>query len=135
MTTRHMDAEAPTLPPAEFVALNLFEARRLRGWTQQEAAERLTPYLKNRWTKSTLSAAEKSGQEGKKWRDFNARELVAFSRVFQLPVAWFFLPPETNHGLAYMDVAAGGWDEFVDPADIIMDLVFMNDDMQERVRS
>ena len=40
-----MDDEPPTLPPAEFVALNLFEARRLRGWTQQEAADRTTQLI------------------------------------------------------------------------------------------
>ena len=80
------------LTPNQVVAYNLAQARTLRQWTQDEAAEKLEPYLGRRWSKATFSAAERS-IESDRVRQFDANEIVAFARGFDLPVSWFFLPP------------------------------------------
>jgi transcriptional regulator with XRE-family HTH domain len=76
----------------QIVAYNLNLARTAKGWTQEDAAERLAPYLGERWSKATFSAAERS-VSGKRVRAFDADDLVAFARVFELPVSWFLMPP------------------------------------------
>jgi len=83
----------PALTPNQIVAENLYRARILRGWTQEQAAEVLEPYLGVRWSKATFSAAERSVSRRDRIREFTADELVAFSRAFLLPIPWFFLPP------------------------------------------
>jgi transcriptional regulator with XRE-family HTH domain len=85
------------LAPNQLVAYNLRRARQLRGWTQEQAAERLAPYLGVRWSKVTFSAAERS-VAGRRVRQFDAEELVALSLAFGLPLAWWFLPPEEDLG-------------------------------------
>jgi hypothetical protein len=80
------------LTPGQVVAYNLARARGLRGWSQQQAAIRLEPYLGVRWSNVVLSAAERS-YTGKRVRQFTADEVVAFAQAFGLPVVWFFLPP------------------------------------------
>jgi transcriptional regulator with XRE-family HTH domain len=90
----------PNADPTPFtanqvVAWNLALARTFRGLTQEEAAERLEPFLGERWSKVTFSAAERS-VTGRRVRNFDADEIVAFARAFELPVAWFFVPPERD---------------------------------------
>jgi len=80
------------LTPNQVVAHNLARAREWKGWTQDQAAEALAPYLGARWSKASLSQAERS-VAGKFVRNFNADEIVAFARAFELPVTWFFMPP------------------------------------------
>jgi transcriptional regulator with XRE-family HTH domain len=80
------------LTPNQLVAYNLRQARRLRGWTQEQAAARLEPHLGTLWSKATYSAAERS-VDGKVVRRFDADDLIAFARTFRLPITWFFLPP------------------------------------------
>ena len=80
------------LTPNQVVAWNLAQARALRQWTQDQAAEALEPYLGRRWSKATFSAAERS-VESDRVRQFDADEIVAFARAFDLPVSYFFLPP------------------------------------------
>ncbi len=46
--------------PNQVVAYNLTRAREHRGWTQDEAAEALAPYLGTRWSKASFSQAERS---------------------------------------------------------------------------
>ncbi len=79
------------------VAYNLREARKQKGWTQEEAAQKLERYLGVRWSKSTFSAAERS-YERDRLREFTADEILAFASAFELPVAWFFLPPVPKVG-------------------------------------
>src|SRR5215207_228822 len=88
----------------QLVAYNLKRARELQGWTQEEAAEKLEPYLGVRWSKATFSAAETS-VSGKRTREFSADELLAFTRAFDLSLAWFFLPAET---IGFPKVSCGG---------------------------
>ena len=80
------------LTPNQVIAYNLAQARALRQWTQDQAAEALEPYLGRRWSKATFSAAERS-IESDRVRQFDADEIVAFARAFDLPVSYFFLPP------------------------------------------
>jgi len=80
------------LTPNQVVAFNLAQARQWRGWTQDQAAEALEPYLGKRWSKASVSQAERS-IAGKFVRNFDADEIVAFARTFELPVTWFFMPP------------------------------------------
>lgn len=79
--------------PNQTVAYNLAAARSLRGWTQEEAAERLAPHIGSHWSKATFSAAERSIAGGRV-RQFTADDLYAFAKAFNLPVLWFLLPPE-----------------------------------------
>lgn len=80
------------LTPNQVVAFNLARAREWRGWTQGQAAAALEPYLGVLWSKASVSQAERS-VAGKVVRNFSADEIVAFSRAFGVPVAWFFMPP------------------------------------------
>ena len=76
----------------QVVAYNLAQARDQKGWTQEEAADALAPHLGRRWSRASFSAAERS-VDGDRVRMFDADEIVAFARTFDLPVSWFFMPP------------------------------------------
>jgi transcriptional regulator with XRE-family HTH domain len=80
------------LTPNQVIAFNLARAREMKGWTLNEAAEALEPYVGSRWSKANLSAAERS-ITGERIRNFDADEIVAFARAFEVPIAFFFLPP------------------------------------------
>jgi transcriptional regulator with XRE-family HTH domain len=72
--------------PNQVVAYNLTRAREDKGWTQDEAAGALAPYLGKRWSKASVSQAERS-VAGRFIRNFDADEIVAFARAFELPVS------------------------------------------------
>jgi transcriptional regulator with XRE-family HTH domain len=76
----------------EIVAYNFRAARELRGWTQEETALRLEGLLGQRLPQASISAIERA-YEGDRRREFDAHELLAFALAFELPLAWFFLPP------------------------------------------
>ncbi len=82
-----------TWSPNQIVAHNLTRARLLRGWTQEEAAERLAPFLGTRLSLASFSAIERSIR-GTRVKQFSADELVALSRAFDLPIGWWFTPPD-----------------------------------------
>jgi transcriptional regulator with XRE-family HTH domain len=82
-----------TWTPNQVVAHNLTRARELRGWTQEEAADALAPYLGTRLSGASLSAIERSIR-GTRVKVFSADELVALSRAFDLPLGWWFTPPD-----------------------------------------
>jgi len=86
--------ESVRYTPNQVVAYNLRRARLLRGWTQEQTAVRLKKYLGVRWSSASYSVAERSTDRPERIRNFTADEIVAFSRTFQLPVTWFFFPPE-----------------------------------------
>ena len=92
--TQKSDSDDPYvgLTPNQVVAYNLAAARDWKGWTQDQAAEALEPYLGKRWSKASVSQAERS-VAGKFIRNFDADELVAFARAYGLPVGWFLMPP------------------------------------------
>jgi transcriptional regulator with XRE-family HTH domain len=76
----------------QVVAHNVFQARKLRGWTQEEAATAISEVLGRPLTAAGLSAIEKTFTS-KRQRVVDVAELAAFARAFGLPIAWFFLPP------------------------------------------
>jgi len=80
------------LTPNQVVAYNLTQAREWRGWTQDQLAEALEPYLGKRWSKASVSQAERS-VAGRFIRQFTADEIVAFARALEVPLGWFFMPP------------------------------------------
>ena len=85
-------APARVLTANQVVSYRLREARLRRGWTQQEAAEHLAPYLGVRWSPASFSAAERS-VDGGRVRQFSADDLLAFARAFDLPLPSFLIPP------------------------------------------
>ena len=97
-------APHPDPPPSlevdlnQVVAYNIREARLLRGWTQEELAERLEPYLGQRLTQAGVSSIERAW-DGERRREFDAHELLIFAMVFDLPILWFLLPPPGDHRL------------------------------------
>src|SRR4051794_13642462 len=86
-----------TWTPNQIVAHNINKARLLRGWTQDQAAEALEPYLGARLSTASWSALERS-VDGGRIREFTADELVALARGFDLPIGWFFTPPSAWDG-------------------------------------
>ena len=97
--------KAPPAPPErpevdlnQVVAYNVRAARELRGWTQEDFADRLEPYLGQRLTQASVSAIERAW-DGDRRREFDAHELLVFAMVFDLPIIWFLLPPPNDHRL------------------------------------
>jgi transcriptional regulator with XRE-family HTH domain len=80
----------------EIVAYNFRRARELRGLTQDEAADRLAPFLGVRLKQAAISGIE-GAYGGAKRREFDAQELLAFACGFDLPLIWFFIPPPGDH--------------------------------------
>jgi transcriptional regulator with XRE-family HTH domain len=80
----------------EIVAYNFRRARELRGLTQDEAADRLAPFLGTRLRQAAISGIE-GAYGGAKRREFDAQELLAFACGFDLPIIWFFIPPPEDH--------------------------------------
>jgi transcriptional regulator with XRE-family HTH domain len=107
----------------QVVAYNLARARELRGLTQDEAAELLAPFLGVRWSKASFSQAERSFG-GKVVRKFDADEIVAFARAFDLPVTWFYLPPPSVVYGTQVKLSAGGAKERDQEIGLLVDLVF-----------
>lgn len=100
-----------TYTPNQVVALNVARARAMRGWTQEQASSALAPFLGARWSNASFSAVERS-IAGLRVKQFSADELVALARGFDLPVAWFFLPPppEEDAGLHSPEATTRGVD-------------------------
>ena len=94
------------MTPNQLVAFNLWRARTLLGLTQEQAAERLEPYLGERWSKRVFSAAERS-MDGKRIRQFTADDLVAFAAGFDLPVWFFFATPFEDGAVAARNAEKG----------------------------
>lgn len=81
------------LTPNQLVAANLTRIRKQRGLTQRETAARLAPFLARTWSVASLSAAERS-VDGKRVKQFDADDLVALSRMFEIPLGYWFQPQE-----------------------------------------
>lgn len=92
---------------SQVVAHNLTLARELRGLTQTEVADRLGRFTGASWSQATVAQAEGS-VAGRRVRQFTANELVALARTFDLPVLFFFLPPDDGAGRLMTDDSKGG---------------------------
>jgi transcriptional regulator with XRE-family HTH domain len=79
----------------QIVAHNLRRARLARDWTLEETCTRLEPALGERWTVPTLSSAEGS-RHGRRIRRFDADQIDAFAKTFNVDVGFFFQAPEAN---------------------------------------
>ncbi len=97
--------------PNQIVAYRVAMARRLRGWTQEQAAIELEPFLGTRLSSASFSAIERSFTGGR-IRQFSADELLALSRGFRLPIGWFFTPPPVmdDIGVLTPDEPKTGWE-------------------------
>ena len=96
MTEPQPPSAADEIDLNQVVAFNLREARQLRGWTQEELADRLEPYLGQRLTQAGVSSMERAW-DGERRREFDAHELLIFAMVFNLPILYFLLPPPGDH--------------------------------------
>jgi transcriptional regulator with XRE-family HTH domain len=74
------------------VSYNLKAIRERHGWTQQGVAERLSHLTGHQLPQASISAMER-GFDGDRRRRFDAHELYLFSVVFDVPIAYFFVPP------------------------------------------
>jgi hypothetical protein len=124
------DDEVPLyfgLTPNQVIAYNLAQARLWKGWTQEQACEALEPYLGKRWSKANYSAAERS-VDGSRIRQFDADEIVAFARAFDMPITWFFLPPPpwASPGVP-AKLRTPDAERFGAPLALLADLVFGDD--------
>lgn len=101
-----------TMTPNQIVAYNVAKARALRGWTQEEAAEELAPYLGGKMSIASFSALERSAWKVDRIKVFSADELLALSRGFDLPIGYFFTPPPPafDAGLYAPDAGSKGLD-------------------------
>jgi hypothetical protein len=99
------------LSPNQVVAFNVAKARLLRGWTQEQAADVLAPYLGSRLSTASFSAIERS-VDSDRVREFTADEILAFARGFELPIGWFFTPPSRMQivGIRTPDTTDAGLD-------------------------
>ena len=97
--------------PNQVVAHNIARARLLRGWTQEQAATEVAPYLGTKLSTASFSAIERS-VDGGRIRQFDADEIFAFARGFGLPIGWFVTPPPPadDIGVATPDSGPDGLD-------------------------
>ena len=82
------------------VSYNVKSIRERRGWTQQSVAERLSHLTGHQLPQASISAMER-GFDGERRRRFDAHELYLLSVVFDVPIAYFFIPPPGT-GLAVL---------------------------------
>ena len=86
----------PTRPPGldvnAVVSYNLKAIRERRGMTQQLVADRLARLTGHQLPQASISAMER-GFDGERRRRFDAHELYLLSVVFDVPIAYFFIPP------------------------------------------
>jgi transcriptional regulator with XRE-family HTH domain len=115
--------------PNQVVAFNLRAARLLLGLTQEQAAERLEPYLGERWSKRVFSAAERSFV-GERVRQFTVDDLIAFAAAFDFPVSFFLAAPPRPYFQA--TVAARNAEKDVAP-DYLEELVAGSQRLERRV--
>lgn len=87
------------------VSYNVKAIRERRGWTQQQVADRLAQITGHRLPQASISAMER-GFDGERRRRFDAHELYLLSTVFDVPIAYFFLPPPGAMGTALADTGA-----------------------------
>ena len=121
MSTRFLGLRR-TMTPNQVVAYNVAKARALRGWTQEQAADALAPYLGAKLSGPSFSALERSAWNPSRIKQFSADDLLALSRGFDLPIGFFLTPPPPGFdaglhapdaGLHAPDAGAKGLDPIV----------------------
>jgi transcriptional regulator with XRE-family HTH domain len=84
--------EAPGLDVNAVVSYTVKAIRERRGLTQQAVADRLAELTGHQLPQASISAMER-GFDGERRRRFDAHELYLLSVVFDVPIAYFFIPP------------------------------------------
>ena len=74
------------------VSYNVRWIRERRGFTQQQVAEKLSTLTGHLLPQASISAMER-GFDGERRRRFDAHEMYLLSLVFEVPIAYFFIPP------------------------------------------
>lgn len=121
------DSEITAMTANQIVASNLKRARELRGWTQAQTVEKLRERAGVITTPANLSAAECS-DTGTRRREFDADDLLAYARTFQLPISWFLLPPDPPTPLLSTQDDPDGL-----PSTLLLDYLYL-DSPEERER-
>jgi transcriptional regulator with XRE-family HTH domain len=88
-------SDTPTWSINQVVAYNLQKVRRAAGLSQQVVAMMLSTNTNRNWSVAALSAAERSWASDR-IRRFDANELVAFAKIFKVPVSHFLIPPHDD---------------------------------------
>ena len=88
------------------VSYNLKAIRERRGWTQQEVADNLGRLTGHVLPQASISAMER-GFDGERRRRFDAHELYLLSVLFDVPIAYFFVPPPGSERTHLADT--GDW--------------------------
>jgi transcriptional regulator with XRE-family HTH domain len=118
-------AEAPGLDVNAVVSYNLKAIRERRGMTQQQVADELAQLTGHLLPQASISAMER-GFDGERRRRFDAHELYLLSVVFDVPIAYFFIPPpdtgmgelaDTRRPIAELWRSLLGTDDQLDPLD------------------
>ena len=105
---KRQPADSPRLPePAGLdvnavVSYNVKAIRERRGMTQQGVADRLAQLTGHQLPQASISAMER-GFDGERRRRFDAHELYLLSVVFDVPIAYFFIPPPGMKGAELAD--------------------------------
>ena len=88
------------------VSYNLKAIRERNGWTQQEVADNLGRLTGHVLPQASISAMER-GFDGERRRRFDAHELYLLSVLFDVPIAYFFVPPPGSERTHLADT--GDW--------------------------
>lgn len=83
------------LTPNQLVSHNLARARKARGLTQFDLAERMEQLTGRPWSNASVSAAERAWKGGRA-RKFDANEIVALALALDVPVGYFLLAPDDS---------------------------------------
>jgi transcriptional regulator with XRE-family HTH domain len=118
-------AEPTGLDVNAVVSYNLKAIRERRGMTQQQVADRLAQLTGHLLPQASISAMER-GFDGERRRRFDAHELYLLAVVFDVPIAYFFIPPpdtgagelaDTRRPIAELWRSLLGTDDQLDPLD------------------
>ena len=119
--------------PNLLASWNLRRARELRGWTQAEAAEHLHAFGLS-WSTASLSDAERAWTPDGRQREFTASDLVVFSLAYELPLAFWFLPPPPNER-DDITVGLAGFGETLDDTTLIELSLSSSPEIEDRLSS
>jgi hypothetical protein len=85
-------AKKHRLTPNQIVAINVEEAREQKRWTQFQAVRELARFGLH-WSRANYAMAVAASATGKRIREFNADEIVAFAQAFGVSIWRLFVPP------------------------------------------
>ena len=91
---------------SQVVAENMRRARRMRGLTQEDLGYRLRDLTGAAWPRSLIAMFESAwSNENERTRRLDVNQLCAVAMALDMPISWFFLPPEEipeNQGTAWL---------------------------------